>query len=355
MSDALGAYLGVAACPSLAATGPSINAITLDASTEKQAWIFQAEDTAALTHGGFRYGTRTGTPPTYRLSLQGVDASGNPDGTVLGGGSPASATFTPPASAAWNSTWQWIALANAYTPTLGERLALVIDYSSGTIDGTNNSSFGRHITGFGAQVGFPYGVTDTTGAWVKQTNLALYGVKSASGVHGLPVENLYTTSDAVSGHRIAARILLPAGWGSTFKLAAIDVHATLNIAGTTYKIGIWQKDGTELETIALDGDHAAATANWHSFHLHWDATPELTYGTPYYVGFEAGGGTGLAVLGLTADTAAEVAAFPGGDGFYLATFNGTSWSEDRTTRPLMNFTFKDITPGGGGRSYILGA
>src|SRR5690349_18160435 len=64
------------------------------------------------THVGFRYGARTGTPVQHKTGLQTPDASGNPDGTYLGGGSPASGTFTPPADATWDGTWQWVALAN---------------------------------------------------------------------------------------------------------------------------------------------------------------------------------------------------------------------------------------------------
>ena len=48
-----------------------------------------------LTTGCFLYGLRTGTPPTYRAALEAVGTDGTPDGTALGGGSPASVTFTP--------------------------------------------------------------------------------------------------------------------------------------------------------------------------------------------------------------------------------------------------------------------
>jgi hypothetical protein len=111
-------------------------------------WCFQADTTDAITDLGFRYGARTGTPPTYRISLQGASTSGiGPDGTVLGGGSPASQTFTPPADTSINGLWQWKTLANSYTPTRGQFLCSVIEYSSGTIDGSNNSSFTKEAAG----------------------------------------------------------------------------------------------------------------------------------------------------------------------------------------------------------------
>src|SRR5438105_4685448 len=83
----------------------------LDQTTDQIEYIFQAAEAITITRLGFRYGTRTGTPPTYQVSLQGVDGTGVPDGTVKGGGSPASATFTPPADATWDATWRWVTLS----------------------------------------------------------------------------------------------------------------------------------------------------------------------------------------------------------------------------------------------------
>src|SRR5262245_6559267 len=102
--------------------------LALNQSTDTMEFIWDSYDNGlVISRLGFRYGTRTGTPPTYRISLQGVDGSGLPDGTIKGGGSPASATFTPPADTSWNSTWQWINLSNTYTTAnRGEKLATVI-------------------------------------------------------------------------------------------------------------------------------------------------------------------------------------------------------------------------------------
>lgn len=70
-----------------------------------------------------------GTPPTYRISIQG-DSSGDPDGTELDGGS-----FTP-----ITAGWQAVDLDGGnFTLTQGVKRHFVIEYDSGTINGSNYS------------------------------------------------------------------------------------------------------------------------------------------------------------------------------------------------------------------------
>src|SRR3990167_2686468 len=101
--------------PLTSAAGGSISANNqgLTSSGHKLGQCFYPQLIDTITHLGFRYGLRTGTPPTYRVSLQALGGAAKPTGTVLGGGSPASATFTPPADTTWDTTWQWVALTNS--------------------------------------------------------------------------------------------------------------------------------------------------------------------------------------------------------------------------------------------------
>src|SRR5688572_26797065 len=176
--------------------------VSLDASNDGVGWVFQANSADAITHLGFRYGARTGTPPTYRISLQSPTAAGGlPDGTVLGGGSPASGTFTPPADATWDGTWQWVALTNSYTPSRGQLLVSAIEHSSGTVDGSNFSSFTRQVTGFRMDDGFPYSCILTAGTWAKST-MPCFGYRTANGRYGYIGQSAYATNTAgTNGHR----------------------------------------------------------------------------------------------------------------------------------------------------------
>jgi hypothetical protein len=358
MADAR--YLRIAdPLPLALAAGMTATNVVLDANTEKIAWVFQMPEDATLTHAGFLYGARTGTCPTYRISLQALGTDGNPDGTPLGGGSPASATFTPPATAAWNGTWQWVALSNSYAATRGQRLAVVIDYSAGTIDGSNNSSFTRGFTNASAAFhGFPFATQDITGSWAKQVTHPSFGVKSASQVYGFPMESSFSTAMTSSGNRQALRFVLNSGFGSTFQVAGLRFNGEINAAGSDFKIGVWlASDGSELEAITLDGDLAGSTGSNNLFEFYFDSLVSLSFGTAYYAGLESGAGTSYRVRGLVMDTANDMKAMSGGDGFYLATYNGATWTEDTTNRPLMQLIIADWTEpvgGGGGATQLIG-
>src|SRR5574342_1044592 len=129
------------------ATSSGFATSTLNASGIKIAMIWQNPYTSIpYSTVGYYYNSRTGTPPTYKIGLQGVDSSGNPDGIYKTNGSECSATFTPPADTTWNNTWRTETLTAGYTPAIGEFVALVIEYSSGTINGLNNSEFGTGWT-----------------------------------------------------------------------------------------------------------------------------------------------------------------------------------------------------------------
>jgi len=186
----------------------------VDASNEGVLWVFQAETADAITHIGFRYSLRTGTPPTYRVSLQGVSgATGFNDGTVKGGGTPASKTFTPHASTAWDGTVQWIALDTSYTPTRGEGLCAVIEYSSGTINGSNNSTFSYQIANgpFGDNSSFPYSAINTGGTWARAIRNVIFGIGTAASRYGYPQQSIFTTAVTTSGHRSAMAFTMNAG------------------------------------------------------------------------------------------------------------------------------------------------
>src|SRR5262245_2059365 len=108
----------------LGTNAPAISNFTLNANNDQVEFVFQVREAVTITRLGFRQGTVTGTSPEFKISLQGVDTSGNPDGTIKGGGSPAEDLFTPAGGA--NSTWLWKTLDNSYAAAAGEFLASVI-------------------------------------------------------------------------------------------------------------------------------------------------------------------------------------------------------------------------------------
>lgn len=325
----------------------------VDASNEGIAFCFLSETNQPITKLWFRYGARTGTPPTYRISLQSIDSSGNPDGIVLGGGSPASATFTPPADTSWNGLGQWITLNNSYAPTLGQMLVIVIEYSSGTIDASNNSSFTRSFNTGSLVGGIPYSMTNSGGVWSKSNNAGVFAYSTASNRYGIPIVSAYTSNVSTPGHRSVAGFTLPSGFGSTFSLIGFNMTGRIGGAGATAKFGLWNESGTALaESITIDCDASSNITGTQNTRVIFTSGVNINFGTKYYVGVEnISSSTGMHGAVLTESD--DRLCFPLGTNIVHSTWNGSVWTDVATVRPYFDLIFSDITVPSGGGTIIV--
>lgn len=335
---------------------PTMSSHTVDASNEGVAFGWQAEYADAITHLGFRYGARTGTPPTYIIGIEGVSAStGQPDGTYKTNGGNCSATFTPPASTAWDGTWQWVALSNTYTPSVGEFLMTTIRYSSGTIDASNFSSFTSHITNsFGYS--WPTAWRNTSGTWAVQSGLPPFGVRTANYRYGYILPNFYSTRSASTvGNRVAAKFSLPSGFGDTYKVIGFRTTASIaQVVGRNPIAGVWSSSSS-LATVTLDTD-IVAISTYRPLEIYFTSAPTLSFGTDYYVGFEVADATsaGVILYGTQYADSADGQSTDGGSYCVMSSYNGSSWTDDATVRPWIELIFEDITePTGSGGALVL--
>jgi hypothetical protein len=324
----------------------SFGTFALDASTDALEIIFQMPEEATLTHGGFRYGLRALTPPTYRISLQGVGSDGNPDGTIKGGGSPVSATFTPPASTAWDSTFQWVAFSNSYAAAAGELLALVIDYSSGTVNGTNNSTFTATMT-WSMRSTLPYTIQNNATVRARQTVTSpIFGVKSASAAYGQPFQS--TTATAYSANTSPDEYALAwttnSDWGATYQVVGVHGTFTLGNAAKTITVNLYDTDGTTvLQTVTLDTDQAAVGSE-RSLDIYFPGTlADLAFGSTYRVGFIANdNATNAALRTIDVATDTDFSAIPHGVFAWLSTRDNLgAWTDVTTRRPIMGLIVHD--------------
>jgi hypothetical protein len=326
---------------------------TLDANNDGLAFIFQTDSADAITHLGFRYGARTGTPPTYIIGLEGVDAStGNPDGTYLGGGTPASSTFTPPADATWDGLWKWEALDNSYTPTRGQLMALTIRYSSGTVDGSNFSTFTRNSSVAASIVSLPYANTLTGGTWAKQIGQC-FGYRTASGRHGIIAQSVYSTTESTSGNRQAMHFTLPSGHGDTFTV--LGMRGAFRLPSGSMILGLWDAAGSVIQSITLDTDKFNTFSPPQAGRITFDeaSLTALNFGTKYYIGFESVSSSAVGIAGIQLAEAADRHAYPYGESRGLSTWNGSAWTDDDTVLPILDIVLGDITePSGGGAVFM---
>jgi hypothetical protein len=323
------------------------------------AWIFRAKEAATITHLGFAYAQRIGTPPTYRISLQGVDETvtpSKPSGTILGGGSPASATFTPPADATWNDTFQWISLSNSIALTRGQLCAVVIDHSSGTIDGSNFSQFySRHVNA--DTTVFPYtAVASAAGpaTWAADVGVPLFGYKSSSKSYGLPAKSHTATSFSSNStpDEYALAFTIPSSWCSTFTVMGVRAALVGPNSGKSTK-AILYTGTTVLQEVTWDSDSSRANGNSGSIvELFFTDTTlsTLTAGSLYRLSFQPQDTSNSVAVPTVDFTSAQDAAAPlGGANCYLSTrTDAGAWSDDTTKRPMIEVILGDMTGGGGG-------
>jgi len=298
----------------------------MNSNTTRLAWgpLF-APVTTALTALGFRLTTITdgGAMPTYRISWQGLDGSGLPNGTIHD-----SATFVPTVANGFaNNTWTWITISGGFTPVLGTPYAIVVDVSSGTASGTNNISIGHGLTaGYAILNRNPYSLIDTNATWAttdKQTSTnPLYGWKTAGNVYGLPMQT-FSTTGVTSTTEIALRWTLPAGWGDTYEIAGVQFIGTSPDAGRLWRVSLYSGGGTTPVLLAqteFDSDHFANGGSVNRLMSWlWDDGPiSLTFGTQYHLGLSINGGTTLVVNHYEFAAAGDMDALPWGPDFNLA-------------------------------------
>lgn len=325
--------------------------MVLDASNDGVGWGFQPIVLDAITHLGFRIGDRAGTPPTYIIGLEGLDASGLPDGTYLGGGSPASATFTPPADSTWNSSWRWIALSNSYTPSNNDPIAITIRHSSGTVNGSNCQTV-FYMTQLGAQNrGFPSCLTLTAGTWARSNAPATFGYRTATGRYGFTAVGATITSTSTSGRRAAAHWTVPAIY-SSIKVRSFQLAANTPAAAATFKAGIWDSAGTMIHEQSYDSDNfTPSNSNDAKFTMPGTLTA-LTGGSKYYFGLESVSSSSVGVRAISLTEAADREAHPDGLLRGGASWNGSAWTDDNTQMPWLTLYLEDVVAAGGGSPII---
>jgi len=268
-------------------SSPGWTSLALNDSTRKVGGIFQMPPGVAshtITRAACRVGPITGTSPTYRISIQGVTTGGIPDGTIKGGGTPASATFQPTTA----NQALLLSLDNSYSAIPGELLAVVVDYSAGTVDGSNHAQLSYTVTSALDCALNPYGV-DFQASWTKRTEAAPFGIGTSSDLWG---EGLF---DAIGSTGVFANSSTPNEYGICFQVPSYYSHIRVDgfqfmpvsfaVGGehtATIYSGGGVSDTTALESVVFDSD--TIQGNRRNVVLFDSATPiELAGGQSYRI------------------------------------------------------------------------
>lgn len=307
--------------------GTSFGTFDLNGSTLKIAAVFRARGQQITKIGCLV--SSVASPPVYLADLQSV-VSAAPSTTVLGGGSPASATFTPVAG------WQWITLTNPYTPTLGDIVAAVIEYSSGTIDASHHAVFNLRIGANGTDLPVPMSYNGTT--WSNSnTQFPLIAVQYSDGtVHqymcsltGLPTNIDFNNSSTPNEYGIT--FVAPGNVAIDSLLVGVKPGSTWTGVVTVYDSNSASLVGSDNVTVTQNETFGGSGIALTQVPL----TPiALTAGLRYYIGWKATTGNNIRAQKHTYEsTAGKRAIF--GDASFVSRKDSGAWTQDDASVCLM--------------------
>lgn len=333
----------------------------LDATTDAFGCVMQMPVATTITQCCWTNGFKTGTAPTYRCSLQSIGTTGFNSGTILGGGSPASCTFAN-AAYAGDGAGQCCTLSNSYTNTRGEAFAVHVDYSTGTINGSNYIEYAYGLVGADAAAltALPYSYLTTAGTPAKAGagRFPVCYVKSASATFGYPGTDIEVTaySSDSTPDEYALAFTVPADTCDTYTIKGVSCLIRRPAASKTLDVKLYTGKAQLQILDNWDGDWLSSTGSsgersYVDFLFTDSSLTALDCGSQYRIGFvpnETSSNFGLAVLDT--QTAGELSALPGGTAFFLSTrTDAGAWTDVTDKRPFCDLIFGDETdPAGGG-------
>jgi hypothetical protein len=327
---------------------PAFSNFVLNQSTDALEFVFQAQEAITITRLGFRQGVVTGTSPVYRVSLEGVTSGGLPDGTIKSSGD-AYADFTPVSGD--DSTWKWYNLTSSYACSRGETLAVVIKRQSGTIDASNNCSFGSNVSNWGG--GSPKSTNNDNGSRTVNSGAAPFSYGSSTRAYGRPIHDITTVGLVASTSDEAGwKIEFPAGWGDSFKISGVVMTVQSGTSDGT--ITLYDSSDTILQQTTVNGSifrSAGGTFNYYTFDTATLAT--LSFGSVYRLTISFAANRSLNYVEVASN--ADIQAWPMGE--YLSwteRSNAGSWTDRGNRRLQGEIILADITePTGGGGGYFV--
>ena len=316
----------------------------IDASSEKSVMIFEAPKSGDIDRVDVYIVVGNSPDNGLRVSLQGVDASGQNNGTILGATNNAYVTYAHTVSTGWKSS----NFGEVATVTKGQLLAAVVDIPSFTA--SDSVTIRRHQV---SSNGFPYGISDTG---TKQTaNYPAMAVHYTTGYEPLnpQVRGVLTLTNLSYNLNTGTAD----EWGLAFTL---PIAARLRrvggligaAAGADHEIILYDSGGSVVSTITVDGDHAGATGV-NRVSREFSADIDLSEGQLYRIMVRPTT-TNNVILGYEEYSSLDLMdTSPGGQDFYMTSRlnQGGSWTNYNSgtfRKPHLALGLVGFDSGGGG-------
>lgn len=327
----------IEAPPAIMPTG-SYASMLIDASGEKAGFVFPAPATGNVRKLGILTQTVTSSQ-TLKISLQSVDASGDPSGTILGATNNGFATQASPAS----NTFYEVTLGETVSVTRGTMYAVVVEFN--TTVGTLN--IGASFIGTGISVANNIYRDLFTASWAKTAGLPVVSLEYDDGSY--PSGFIFPSSSVASG--TFSNASTPDEIGNLFqtpfpcKAAGIWFFGDLD-GDTTFKL--YDSDGsTVLESVTGKSAEREGTGNaLHRFYFDTDAS--LSANTDYRVTALPGAGA-IGMNRFTVASSSMLGNWPMGTlCSQTERTDAGAWTNTNTKRSSIGLILKSFDDGAGG-------
>jgi hypothetical protein len=318
----------------------SFSALTMDASGEKVAFVFEIPKTGTISKVLIRTATVTSSE-TLNVGLQTIDdTTGFPTGSAYGGMT-AGTQAAPAASTAYAVT-----LGGTASATAGDRVAAVIAFDSAV----GNLQIAYQNASTVAQ-SFPYSLLFTS-SWSKMGGgypcLAIeYNDGTYENIYAVPysLRNSVSFNSGSTPDERALRFEVP--W-------ECRVSGCWSIMGGSGNFDYVLYEGTTAKvTVSVDASvQDAGGAAQQIYRCRFPTPYTLAANTEYFMAVKPTSGTNTTLLDFEVLSAAVMDSFHGGQDFHFASrTDAGAWTPTTTKRPLIGLyldQFHDGAGGGGG-------
>jgi len=244
----------------------------LDDSDDSIGSVFIVEKDGIISKVGFCIRYFNGAPPDYKVSLETVDAAGNPSGTDYGGSAPGE--FTPAGAG-----WLWVSLGTPATAVAGDIIAAVV--RPGAVPPTATDSIDVLVSYFGGNLVLPRQIYYST-SWTHQEGIPGIAVQysddsvSCLGITSCEGESFDSTD---TPDEVGCKFTVPAN------MVCFGARVAFNTVSSSapYDVRLYNAADSLIASVSIDdedksirGGSGAHDAFWDEVTLIADATYRIT-------------------------------------------------------------------------------
>lgn len=317
----------------------NVGGLAMTGSAHKIAFMFQVPKTGTIRKLGFRTAAVT-TSDTLKVGLQTLTSNHNPSGTQYGGSTPGTV------SGLVANTGYTVTLAADANATVGDRVAMVIEFNSYVAGNLSIANVGADLIG----IGYP-STKQFVSSWAIQNRVPIMWVEYSDGsyalIRGVFPFSVLTSQTYNSGSN-------PDEYGMKFKfpfktrLRGFRFYNQLNASGNV-TAKVYDSDGsTVLTSITMSIDNMTMSKRYLA--VIFPSLPTLESDTFYRVTFLNNNANDMTLDVFTLPSVAAQDSLDGGQNCYLTTRNDNgSWTDSTDKRPGFELEFDQIDiPSSGG-------